>query len=123
MSANDPITISVEHPRGAVAVVVEGEVDMFTAPILETAIAEIVAAGPPSVVIDLSAVQLLASAGMRVLAEAHKKLAGSIFFAVIADGPFTRRPIQMIGLDQILWLYQTLDDALRAISTGRESHE
>ena len=34
-------------------------------------------------------------------------------FGIVAEGPATSRPIRLLGIDAILALYPTLDDALR----------
>ena len=39
----------------------------------------------------------------------------AVRFAVVADGVVTRRPIRLLGLDAVLALHPTLDDALRAV--------
>jgi anti-sigma B factor antagonist len=34
-------------------------------------------------------------------------------FGIVADGAATSRPIRLLGIDRILTLYPTLEDALR----------
>jgi anti-sigma B factor antagonist len=120
LSATDPITISVAHREGVAVLTVGGEIDLATAPVLEGAIADALAENPPALVIDLSPVQFLASAGLQILVATQEKLGGSAHFAVVANGPATSRPIQLTGLDEIFALYPTLDDALNAVRTGAD---
>ena len=54
---------------------VAGVVDMLTAPDLEKAIAEAVKSSPRAVVVDMTDVEFLASAGMGVLIAAQDELA------------------------------------------------
>lgn len=115
MSANDPITTSVAHRDGIAVVTVGGEIDSFTAPALEAAIAEALAVDPTALIIELSTVTFLASAGLQILAATHDKVSKSAHFTVVAKGPATSRPIQLTGLDETLDIYPTLDDALTAV--------
>jgi anti-anti-sigma factor len=69
-------------------------------------------------VIDLSEVGFLASAGLQALVAAHNNVSQSAQFAVVANSAATSRPIQLTGLDQIFELYPTLDEALTAVQTN-----
>ncbi|BBX33983.1 anti-anti-sigma factor [Mycolicibacterium mageritense DSM 44476 = CIP 104973] len=103
---------------GEVSVVsVSGTVDMLTAPWLEEAIGAAVKGSPSAVVVDMSAVDFLASAGMGVLVAARNDLDPDVRFAVVADGPATSRPLKLIGITDVVDLYATLDEALSAVTT------
>ncbi len=78
------------------------------------AIAAALDKGPSTVIVDLSDVAFLASAGMSVLVEAHERVSASAKLFVVADGSATSRPIKMVGIDKIVSLYPTLADALDA---------
>ncbi len=107
-----------EHQIGAVTVVsVTGTVDMITSPQLEAVLASVIAKTPQAIVVDLSAVDFLASTGMGVLVAAHDGLPAGTRFAVVADGPATSRPLDVIGFAGILGVRPTLDDALAAVAT------
>ncbi len=116
----DPTTFDVgKHlVDDAVVLTVSGEVDMLSAPQLAEAIRTALAAAPPALVIDLTKVDFLASAGMTVLVTAQAEVAPPTRFAVVANGPATSRPIKLMGLDNILALYSTLDSALSRIADG-----
>jgi anti-anti-sigma factor len=95
---------------------VDGEVDMVTAPHLGRAICEALERSATALVIDLTEVTFLASVGMSVLVAAQEAAdAMAVRFAVVADGVATRRPIRLLGLDAVLALHPTLEDALRAL--------
>jgi anti-anti-sigma factor len=94
---------------------VTGVVDMLTAPDLEKAIAEAAKSSPTAVVVDMTAVEFLASAGMGVLIAAQDKLAPAVRFAVVAEGPATSRPLKLVGVTDVVDLYPTLDEALTAL--------
>ncbi|WP_428339660.1 STAS domain-containing protein [Mycobacterium sp.] len=116
MSAPGPITTSVAHRDGAAVVSVGGEIDLSTAPAFEGAIAEALQVNPPVLAIELSEVTFMASVALRILAATNEKIAGSTRIAVIADNQAATRPIQLTGLDTIVALYPTLDDALAGLS-------
>jgi anti-sigma B factor antagonist len=94
---------------------VAGVVDMLTAPELEKAIAVAAKSSPAAVVVDMTAVEFLASAGMGVLIAAQDDLAPAVRFAVVADGPATSRPLKLVGVTDVVDLYPTLDEALTAL--------
>ncbi|CAA0136148.1 Anti-sigma-F factor antagonist RsfB [Mycolicibacterium vanbaalenii] len=101
-----------------VAVVsVSGVVDMLTSPQLETAIDGALGQQPAGVVIDLTEVEFLASAGMGVLVAAHDKAGSEVSFSVVADGPATSRPLKLVGIADIVSLFPNLDEALAAHQT------
>jgi len=96
---------------------VAGVVDMLTAPELEKAIAEAAKSSPGAVVVDMTAVEFLASAGMGVLIAAQDDLSPGIKLAVVADGPATARPLKLVGVTDVVDLYATLDEALAALTS------
>ncbi|MDX1875110.1 STAS domain-containing protein [Mycolicibacterium sp. 120266] len=114
----DPATCTVTERRiGTVTVLtVTGTVDMITAPQLDTALAAAMATAPHAVIVDLTAVDFLASTGMGVLVAAHDALPATTRFAVVADGPGTSRPLDLIGFAGVLGVVPTLDAALSAVT-------
>jgi anti-sigma B factor antagonist len=118
--ANQPAASSctIEQQRiGQIEVLtVAGVVDMLTAAQLEEAIATAAKESPQAVVVDLGAVDFLASGGMGVLVAARDELPESMRFAVVADGPATSRPLKLVGVAEIVGLHATLDEALAALT-------
>lgn len=115
MSATDPITTSIAHREGVAVVSIGGEIDLSTAPAFEAAITGALDDDPPVLVIELSGVRFMASVGLRILASAHERVSKSAQVAIVANNPATSRPIELTGLDKIISLYPTLDDALTAV--------
>ena len=112
---NPPTSTSAfaEHwVERAVVVAAWGDLDLATAPRLADAIEAAARKEPAALIVDLSRVDFLASAGMTVLITAHRDIAPSARFGVVADGPSTSRPLKMIGIDTIVDVYRTLDEAL-----------
>lgn len=94
---------------------VSGEVDMLSSPHLADAIQTALANKPAALIVDLSKVDFLASAGMTVLVTAQAEAEPPTRFAVVANGAATSRPIKLMGIDSVLSLYSTLDDALTGV--------
>ena len=119
MASQSPASsCTIEQQRiGAIEVLsVVGVVDMITAPQLEEAIAAAAEESPQGVIVDLGAVDFLASAGMGILVVAHDELPASVQFAVVADGSATSRPLKLVGISEVVGLHATLDEALAALT-------
>lgn len=111
----DAMTTSVSVHDEATVLTVAGEVDLATAPALESAIEAALGGKPTALIIDLSQVSFLASAGMAALVGAHQRAGESTRIAVVADGPATGRQLKMTSLDQVFSLHPNLDEALNSL--------
>jgi len=120
MPADELITTSVEYRQGVAVLGVSGEIDVNTAPILDTAICEALADRPSALVLDLSSVQFFSAAGLRVLSHS-KEVGGSTRLALVSSGGVVSTVIRLIGLDATFSLYKTVDDALASVSKVMES--
>jgi anti-anti-sigma factor len=112
---NDPITTSVSYEDGIAVLAVRGEVDLATVPAFEAAIADALTHNPTALIVDLMAVDFLASAGLQSLVATHESVSKQAYFAVVAEGPATSRPIELTGLDQILVVHSTMAEAVAAV--------
>jgi anti-anti-sigma factor len=91
-----------------------GPLDALTAPQLAEAIMASLADQPAALIVDLSKLDFLGSAGMTALVEGHEAAGSAQRFGVVADGP-PGRHMKIVGLDGILSIYPTLDAALADI--------
>jgi anti-anti-sigma factor len=108
-----------ENWFGGVAVVgVSGDLDMLSTPDLARAIDAAAGKKPTALIVDLSEVRFLASAGMSTLITAHEDITPRAKFGVVADGSATSRPLALIGIDLVFAVYRTLDDALLGVADG-----
>jgi anti-sigma B factor antagonist len=98
---------------GVIVVAATGAVDMLTAPQLQDVVSAALERKPGALIIDLTEVDFLGSAGMQVLMITRKELDGAIRFAVVADGPATSRPLKITGVADYIDLFSTLDVALQ----------
>ena len=114
-SQSSGCTIEERRIDDVVVVVVSGTVDALTAPHLEKAIAAAAASTPAALVVDLGAVEFLASSGMGVLIAAHADLTPAVKFVVVADGPATSRPLKLVGVADIMGVFAALEEALAAV--------
>ena len=86
-------------PDGAVTVSAAGEVDTFTAPMLQAALEIQLERQPPELVLDLRGVRFLGSAGLALLVETQKAAdARDIRLLLIATTRPVTRPLQVTGL-------------------------
>ena len=92
-----------------------GVLDMLTSPQLEARISAARDQKPTAIIVDLTDVEFLASAGMGVLVAARDKASGNSGFAVVADGPATSRPLILVGLADAIGMRATLAEALTAL--------
>jgi anti-sigma B factor antagonist len=118
LSDQEAIATALAYQNGIAVLKVGGDIDLATVPALEAAIDEALIPRPTGLVIDLSEVGFLASAGLQALVATHNNVSQSAQFAVVANSAATSRPIQLTGLDQIFELYPTLDEALTAVHTN-----
>ncbi len=86
-----------------IVVVLEGEIDLSTAPEAEGRISEAEASGPARLIIDLREVTFMDSSGLRVLLSAHKRAeAEGHEFALIRGGDAVERLLEVTGLAERL---------------------
>jgi anti-anti-sigma factor len=103
--------------REGAVVHVAGEVDLVTAPRLadELTKAESAVSPPETVVVDLTEVSFLASAGLRVLLEHDERCRESgRELCVVAGNSSVARSISVTGLTEVLTVRDSLDQALLA---------
>ena len=93
-----PFEVTVQRDDGVATMVVSGELDLATAPLLSAAVAGHGVAR--LLVLDLNAVTFIDSTGVRVLIEADHSCAGSGSRLVVltGDGP-VRRVLDLCELD------------------------
>ena len=86
---------------------------MLTAPQLRDAVQSALSKNPTGLIVDLTSVDFLGSAGMQVLMEAHNQTGGTeTRFAVVAEGSATSRPLKITGIADLIDLFPAPDDAV-----------
>jgi anti-sigma B factor antagonist len=107
--------VSERSVDGVTVVTASGVVDMLTAPQFEEALRAALTKKPASLVVDLSDIEFLASAGMGVLVAAHDQAGTVTHLCVVAEGPATSRPMKLVGIADIVPLHATLDEAIASL--------
>lgn len=101
------------HRRGAVEVLtVFGELDLVTVPKLRDEVLRCLDSTPPVLVLDLLGLTFIASTGLSLLVEAHGIAGPATALRIVANQREILRPIQTTGLDHVLPMFSTVDDAL-----------
>ncbi|WP_235887472.1 STAS domain-containing protein [Mycolicibacterium arabiense] len=109
------IELTILDVDGARVLDVRGVVDLLSAPAFREHVEAALAEAPRALLIDLTDVDFFASVGLEVLVSAHRSAPPTTQVAVVADGPATSRPIRITGVDQIVALYPTLQQAVDGI--------
>jgi len=93
---------------------VRGEIDLFTAPEFKQRINAAIESGVPRVVVDLREASFIDSSSLGILISAHKRLRLRGDLLVIScDVPAVLNTFTITGLDGVLALTRTREDALR----------
>ncbi len=108
------LSVLAEQHGPAVVLNVAGEIDLATAPQLGESIKQAMADQPETLVVDLTEVDFLASAGMAVLIGCHQQAKGHLSFRIVASGSATYRPMELTGMTEEISIYPTRDEALAA---------
>jgi anti-anti-sigma factor len=111
--SDELVTSSVTYRDSVAVLAVCGEIDLASAPTFERALAEILSENPPSLIVDLLGVHFLGSIGVAILMTARDKFGDRGPFSVVAQGANTSRIIQLLALDNVVALHETIEEALR----------
>jgi anti-sigma B factor antagonist len=99
-----------------------GELDLYAAPELKRRLASAIDAGKTRIVVDLTDASFMDSTALGVLLGALKRLRvrdGTL--AVASEQPTILRILEVTGMNQVLDLHKTADDALTAVERHPDS--
>jgi anti-sigma B factor antagonist len=110
----EPASVHTETEDSSTVVVVTGEIDMATAPMLAQELEAAVEAGVGPVVLDLLDVTFFDSSGLRVAIVAHRDLGekGRRLAVVCDPQGHVRRTFALAGLADVLDLHPSREAAL-----------
>jgi anti-sigma B factor antagonist len=101
--ASELVTVEVTGTAPNVRLTVSGEVDSSSAPVVRQQLDALLDGEVRDLTIDLTAVTFLDSAGLCVLAAAHRRAsAQQVQLRVLASSRAVVRPLQITGLWQLL---------------------
>ena len=107
------MNLNVGEVDGVTVIETTGRLDTATAPELERAGGELIDAGVIRIVLDLSRLEYLSSAGLRVILALAKRLRAAEGELVMCEaGGLVRETLELAGIVGIVPLCATLDDAL-----------
>ncbi|WP_284743832.1 STAS domain-containing protein [Amycolatopsis sp. RTGN1] len=110
LGAPPRIAITTTAERAVVAVT--GELDLSATGRLAALLGEELDLAPRALVIDLTHLTFCSARGLGVVLDAVAEArATGIPVAVVADGRAVLRPVEALGLEDVLPLYRTLADA------------
>jgi anti-anti-sigma factor len=114
------LAITLERTEAGIPVLqVAGEVDMRTAPDLRLRVDEATATGN-LLVLDLTDVDFLASAGLSILVELARRASETgLRWGVVATGRAVLRPLEAVGLLTVIPVYPAVSDAAAAVNAGQ----
>ena len=106
-------SVSSRPEKDACIVAVRGEVDLYSSPSLKTSLIEADGVGWQLVIVDLSGVSFIDSAGLGVLVGALRRAReddGEL--ALVCDSEGILKILRLTGLDRVFPLAATVDKAL-----------
>jgi anti-sigma B factor antagonist len=104
------LKVSTRSHAGHAVMAIAGEIDLYTAPRLQSEFTRLLEeTGPDRVVIDMSGVEFCDSTGMNVLLSALKRLKerGGVL-EVAAPRPAVRKILQVTGLDSVFTVHESV---------------
>ncbi len=107
------LQLATRHEGDVAVVSAMGEVDVFSAPGLDSELDALIAAGSSRLVVDLSEVAFLDSTGLGVLVKALKharEADGWLHLVVTSDR--IRKIFEITGLDASIPIFDTAQDAI-----------
>jgi anti-sigma B factor antagonist len=105
-------SVALDRRDDAAVLRVDGALDLALAPKLRLLAERAARLRPAVLVIDLSGVTFLASAGMAELVRAHRGCGEPVPLRVVATGRITLRPLELTRLTDVLAIYPSLSEAL-----------
>ena len=93
---------------GTYVVSVSGELDLHSAPQLESELAGLHEKNVRSVIVDLTECEFIDSTALGLLVNANERLDGAqAKFSIVTDDRNIRRIFEITGLDRVLTIHQT----------------
>ena len=114
-----PLSVTAEQLGRTLVLIVDGDLDLHTAPAARQAIEAALSRRPRRLIVDLTHVQFLNSAGLEVLLAAHRKAAPHTDFRLVATTRTVFRPLQITGLHEQLIIHGSRSAAI-ATSAGTD---
>ncbi|MCS6969180.1 MAG: STAS domain-containing protein [Cytophagales bacterium] len=110
------IEISTQQIKGVVIVSLKGELDASSALAFDNKMGEVIAQQPKAVLIDCAKLEYTSSPGIGVLISRHGECQEkNISFALCNLNPKINNALKMLGLDQLITIYNSTHEAKSAM--------
>lgn len=107
------LAISTSEQDGGTVVIVGGEIDVYTAPLLRDALDQQIAAGRIQLVVDLDGITFMDSTGLGVLVGRLKLVRNrSGWLRVACTNERVLKVFRITGLDKVFTIRESVDEAL-----------
>lgn len=113
------LKVKLRREDDVVVLAFDGEVDVYTAPVLRDAISKVLAAGNHRIVADLTNVGFLDSTGLGVLVgrlKAVRMLDGAM--RIVVTNPRVLRNFKITGLENIFQIDASVDESVAALKAA-----
>ncbi|WIY06552.1 STAS domain-containing protein [Amycolatopsis mongoliensis] len=118
-----PPRIAITTTAERTVVAVSGELDLAVTGRLAARLGEEIDLAPRALVIDLTHLAFCSARGLSVVLDATAAArAAGVPVAVVADGRAVLRPVEALGLEDVLPLHRTLADAEDRLAVHTEEH-
>jgi anti-sigma B factor antagonist len=107
--------LGVDAVGTAVVIHLGGELDLYNAAQVRSALVDASAQAPERIVVDLGEVEFIDSTALGVLIETRAKLNNRDGLLLAAPGLETRRALEISGLDKLFIVHDTVPEALGAM--------
>jgi anti-sigma B factor antagonist len=105
--------VEVRRTDRETVVTVSGELDLTSSAALEEALEQLGGSEPPSVILDLTDVDFMDSAGLAVVVRAHQRAeSAGTPFALVSASAQVRRLLSVTGMDERMTVAQTPQELL-----------
>lgn len=114
--------VTESRQDGCVLFRIRGKIDTNTAPDLEEQVIPLIAQGQRRLIFDLSEVEYVSSAGLRIFLLASRKLARTdprVALAAVPD--HIKQVFDVAGFSSLFSFYTTTEEALRVLNTSHLS--
>jgi anti-sigma B factor antagonist len=106
-----PLSVQVQQSSSGLVLSAAGEIDTLTAPELQVSVDQALADAGEVLVVDLTGVTFLSSAGLSVLVQTHQRGKDAGCDVRIVTNSNSARVFALTGLTETLNLFESLADA------------
>lgn len=107
------LDVKVRKLEDKAVVTVSGEIDVYTSPVLQERLVEVLREGSPNIVLDLSAVTFLDSTGLGVLITGLKRCRSADGDLVLVTAqPNVLKVLEITGLNDVFQIHDSVEGAI-----------